>query len=823
MKRLLACLIFLGLATAQAQEIGYSPALDVGGVWYSPAGGNLGEVQILGTQIGTADSGPTGTANLLNQAQTRDAPDWITPTQPGCVSVTGGASDPLGGSTAYNFVELVTTTCVHRLRQGIIKAASAIQYTYSDTIKQGSRTRAAVIIGDSGTSYVPGTVNTSINGANGAFAVINLATCTQGVAATTFGAGFSGASATFAASTNGYCRITITATSSTATTLIAETEPDSGSGAGALSNNYIGNGSNAILLGCAQLEQAASATACNATTSNGHLVANLINGDVTDYWEGPVSQSWAGVDAGVGNTVTWTRYRFSTRQGAAYIDGVASADFENLVNGSVMQVSNDPAFGSGVTTVDTLPAQPPYYQRFWTWERQSVSQPTRAARVMTPAGAYGNLAELQLFGSYTTAVSAKPVAPSISPNGGRFPSGSTPVSISSLTRPASFLYTTDGSTPACPATGTVYTGTFTLSPAATTTVKAIACDAALSTPASSVVSAVFHNYGFKPNDDWFDNNGNLTEAHSGHVLGPINGYYYWVGTSMDLVSSSPNVITGYIGGQGRLPRTDRGMWLYKSSDLYNWQIVGNILAPPVNGSVTWVSVLRPHILFNAANGNYVMWAHCANILDATDRACVATTSGSNIESGWSWVNTNLNPDGVGFKDCTLFLDSDGVTAYTVYTIGSQNGIRISRLNSAYTANDGVNTLAMAATAREAPQLFKIGLTYFLITSVSNFYDSTSTFDEKYITTTAATPLSGWSANPGSGTVLYASDPTGGQFNAQGSFVLIPQGKTQFFWGADFWTPSPLYNSRQVWLPITQSDATHIQVSIPATWDLSNLN
>ena len=39
---------------------------------------------------------------------------------------------------------------------------------------------------------------------------------------------------------------------------------------------------------------------------------------------------------------------------------------------------------------------------------------------------------------------------------------------------ATILYTTDGSTPACPATGTLYTGAFNIS--VTTTLKAIGCN-----------------------------------------------------------------------------------------------------------------------------------------------------------------------------------------------------------------------------------------------------------------------------------------------------------------------------------------------------------
>ena len=218
----------------------------------------------------------------------------------------------------------------------------------------------------------------------------------------------------------------------------------------------------------------------------------------------------------------------------------------------------------------------------------------------------------------------------------------------------------------------------------------------------------------------------------------------------------------------------------------------------------------------------MLWAHCAEgpNFGASDRACIATAP--SITGPWAWVNTNLNPDGLGFKDDNIFLDSDGVTAYVVYTIGSQNGIEISQLSPDYQSTDG-SSVAITASNREAPVLLKnASENYFLITSAGNSYNSGATMDLRYIVSTAANPLSGWGAMPG--TSAFASSTLGTLYNGQGSFSLVPQGKTEPFISTDFWVSgSNFYASRQTWMPITFPSSTTLQITTPATWDLSALN
>lgn len=780
---------------------------------------DAGEVHLTGTQIGTSDSGPTGTANILQMAQLFDAPDWV----PIFLTVGANATTaPDSTTTAYSVTETAPQgSQVHRLHQSVAKAASSVQYTGSIYAKQSARTRIIVQLTDSAYCWTPGFGN-SIGGVNGAYAVFDIAGGQIGVAAATFGLGFSSASAAITSAANGFYRCALTVTSSTVTTITMEVQPDSGSGTGALSNTYSGT-SLAFYVWGAQLEAASAASTYQAVTANGNGLTNLMDGDLTTWWEGPATQAWAGIDVGSLVNANFTRYRFATRPGLVVLEPSTQYDFESLVNGALIQTSNDPAFGSGVTTQDTIPGQPPFYPRYWLNERTfSLPINARAIRFQSITGAFGSLAELQFFAKYDRRLQCKPVKPIVTPNGGFFPSGATPCAITSLTTNAKIYYTTDGSTPS-PSNGTLYTGPFTYTGfGSNTNLKAIAYDNTLSTPTSDVQSVFYHNYGFKPRDDRYDDRNILIEAHSGGDVKITNNRYYWFGTSMNKVSTSPDVVNGYFSGnQGRLPRIDTGIMLYSSADLYNWYFEGNILSEPVNAGQPWLSLTRPHVIYCAANNTWVLWCHAANFIDGTDRAAVATAP--TPTGPWTWSNTNLNPDTLGFKDNSLFLDPNDGNGYVIFTVGTQNGIRISRLNSTFTNTDGSNATTLACTNREAPQLFFRSGTYFLITSQGNFYDSTSTFNMLYITTTASNPLSGWSAAPDAGTALFASDPVGGNYNAQPGFTLVPYGKTQPFIGMDYWIPGNLYASRQVWLPLTFADSTHVQASTPATWDLTNLS
>jgi hypothetical protein len=762
-----------------------------------------GEVQVLGTQIGVGltDTGASSTSNLALSTQSFTTVDW-TPSQATVLDNQTAAPD--GTVTAASFVE-TTASAFHLIEQGYA-ASPSTQYTFCGIIKKNLRTRVVLEAEDN-------------VGAGGAYDGFDLSGGQVGVPAQTFGTGWVVATATPPTpEANGYYQVSLTFTTPSVIHppdyIYFQFYPDKGSGTGAVNTLYAGTSSSpALYLWGTGVYTGASCAPYAQVTNNGLAATTLTSGNLNNFWGTQTLNAWVGVDAGAGNAPTWTRYRFAPRPGSTSQMPNVGLDYETLMQGDQVQDSGSPTFSSGVTTLDTIPTTP-YYARFDLSERTlPPSSTARYIRILPNSNAFGSISELQFFAKRSTigTAAAAPVTPTISPWGGRFPNGTTTVTLSSLTSEAQIYYTTDGSAPSN-THGTLYAGPFTYNiGAASTTLQAVAYDPTLSTTLSSVASATFEPWGFTPDDNWYDNNGNLVEAHSGGIT-YANGLYYWVGSIANKYSppwpQQPTV--------ANIIRTDVGVMMYSSPDLLNWTFVGNILPQPTG----WNGTERAHILYNAANNDYVLWAHCLNTsnIGTADRACIATAPA--ITGPWTWVNTSLNPDGLGFKDNSLFLDSDGVTAYVVYTVGSQNGIEISQLSSNYQTTDG-NTVALTATGREAPVLVKNSAgTYFLITSASNFYNSAGSMDLRYATSTGANPLSGWSALPGS--QLMPSIPSG--FNGQPSFVLVPQGKTEPFIGLDFWIAgSNFYGSRQTWVPLTFPTNTTVQATTPSTWNLSALN
>lgn len=311
-----------------------------------------------------------------------------------------------------------------------------------------------------------------------------------------------------------------------------------------------------------------------------------------------------------------------------------------------------------------------------------------------------------------------------------------------------------------------------------------------------------------PNVDWFDDLGNrMNPASGGFFAGRggvplnINGSHYWIGGNLFHSSN--------IGTDDDLGRD--GIWMYKtpatgSTRLKTFTKIGNIL--PAAGGFTYV--IRPHGLYNALTNTYVIWVHGYNIPPgAADRALIATCGGANIEGTWTYVNTALNPDGLGYKDCNLMIGPDGVTAYAFYTNGAQDNIVVSQLATDY-LSAGISHILIAGASREGPCPFidhegRIGMFH----TTSNYYDSTSTYDMRVMFATTSDPLGAWTASR----LAYASDPTGTAYNAQGSFVLsFPNG---LLYGQDFWVDGTnLQASNPVWVPIDQL------VSRVSGWDIS---
>ncbi|MBI3888860.1 family 43 glycosylhydrolase [Candidatus Nomurabacteria bacterium] len=402
---------------------------------------------------------------------------------------------------------------------------------------------------------------------------------------------------------------------------------------------------------------------------------------------------------------------------------------------------------------------------------------------------------------------SRPVEPVVTPAGGVALYGSVTINMSSLTTSATMHYTVDGSTPTC--SSTTYSSPFTLTVGTATVVKAVACDATLTTQASLVTtSGTFRNYGIKPADtSWSDVSG-YPNFHSGSII-LVNGQYYYF-TQWEESYNHGSDLTN-----------NSGIEIYKSSDLLNWTWVQEVPTP--SAPTNWYYVERPHVLYNSSTSKYVMWAHCTQTHDANDRACIWTAN--DPSSTWTLQTATLNPTeggtGYGFKDFNLFQESDG-NAYVVYTSGTPNNADnwIAKLTSDYLNVTGTDYLHLnAGVSREAPVLFKRGSAYFLITSASNYYNFNATFDVQYQTNIGASPLANsWSAL--NTNYFYTSDPIGTANNAQPTAVLN-LGGDNWLYLADHWLSTDLQHSTRVWYMLRFPTGTTIAPPnpLPAQWDI----
>jgi hypothetical protein len=531
------------------------------------------------------------------------------------------------------------------------------------------------------------------------------------------------------------------------------------------------------------------------TTESDHYpgfpASNATDGDFATFWNSlNPTDGWIGNDAGV--AVVATRLLFAPREDeppTRYIDRVV---------GEVIEGSASSTFASGNVTLATIGASPYYPRKRYNELALSGGSGYRYLRAKnTAASSYGgNFSEVRWIINAGTAATARPVAPTISPFGGHHPTGSATVTLASLTTSASLYYTTDGTTPTT--SSTLYTGPFTLTIGSATVLKVLANDASCSTTASTVTAATFHNYGFAPADDITDHLGYLMQAFGGNVLNnkSRDGFYYWVGAPTNQPNYGPDT-------DGNL-----GVWLLRSADGYNWTSLGNILD---NTSANWKWIERPRMAYCAANGTYVIWAHGTTAHNTADRACVAVASSP--AGPWVWVQTALDPDGFGYKDANLFVDDDG-TGYIIYTDGTQTYTYVSQLAAYFFSTTG-SAVQINSSAREAPVLFRRGAVYFWISSTSNYYDSTSTYDIKYATGTSPT---GPYTTP---VALFASDPVSTNYNGQPECVYQVQGKVDgFVLTLDRWDATELYASRKVILPLTFPTDSTLAVATPATWDYS---
>jgi hypothetical protein len=435
----------------------------------------------------------------------------------------------------------------------------------------------------------------------------------------------------------------------------------------------------------------------------------------------------------------------------------------------------------------------------------------RYYRLNSAANTYENIAEYRLIGNASTTTNYQPVAPIMSPMGGRFDKPIN-VRISSLTTDATLYYTTDGSIPSVIAgvpqgTTLQYTTPFVISNTnSTTTIRSIAVLDGNNVSDTSDSAQFIIDKSFRPGQDWFDNNGKLIESHGGEIK-YFNGKYYWYGTSFN-IAPSENVSPSAANSVGVVTT-------YSSPDLVNWTDEGQAFY------VRGVRMIGTHILYNQNTSTYVLWGH--NVL-SNHRAVVATSSSPT--GPFTLATSTLNPDaGVNFVDFNLFQDTDG-TGYVIYNVTS-NAMIISKLAPDYLSTLGVGNYVTAYTGsanKVGQAMFKKDNVYFLMSTSHNTWGTTT---PQYATSTS--PLGTWSTAVNPFQPSGSADYTTGYFSQSTHIIQIPGRTNAFMYMGDRYdnsnlsgnatNTSSLYNSRHVLLPITFPTPSSMSISYSPTWTL----
>lgn len=296
---------------------------------------------------------------------------------------------------------------------------------------------------------------------------------------------------------------------------------------------------------------------------------------------------------------------------------------------------------------------------------------------------------------------------------------------------------------------------------------------------------------FTPGQLWYDDKGELINAHGGGIL-YIDKTYYWFGEK-----------------RGR--HGSEGVNVYSSKDLYNWTFRGLALAQQedTTSDITKGCVMeRPKVIYNKKTKQFVMWFHLELKGKGYSAARAAVAVSDKVTGPYRFVSS-FRPNGNMSRDMGLFVDEDG-SAYHIYSSRENYDLRIAKLSADYLTPTTQDTL-LFSKHREAPALFRNNNKYYLITS------GCTGWAPNRASLHVATSLFGpWQlvGDPMTGT---GADST---FGGQSTFVLPVQGKKDaFIFIADKWNPKDLRDSRYLWLPVQFKEQTPV-IEWTDQWNMS---
>lgn len=215
----------------------------------------------------------------------------------------------------------------------------------------------------------------------------------------------------------------------------------------------------------------------------------------------------------------------------------------------------------------------------------------------------------------------------------------------------------------------------------------------------------------RPGQVWLDTQGKRIHAHGGSII-TVGGAFYWYGENKER-SLPGSGIWHY------------GVRMYRSTDLYNWEDLGLVMEPvpddPAHPLHPAQCMDRPHILFCAATGKFVLWMKIMG-KDGIQFQTIATAEA--VTGPYTVVRRHVRPLGMSCGDFDLVVEpTDGKGYYYFERVHSE--LVCADLTDDYTGVSGYYSTHFPRTnppfVREAPAYFRRGRLHYLFTSGTTGY------------------------------------------------------------------------------------------------------
>ncbi|MEL7159607.1 MAG: family 43 glycosylhydrolase [Bacteroidota bacterium] len=186
--------------------------------------------------------------------------------------------------------------------------------------------------------------------------------------------------------------------------------------------------------------------------------------------------------------------------------------------------------------------------------------------------------------------------------------------------------------------------------------------------------------------------GQIVDAHDGRIIQFADGNFYWYGTQ-------------YGRTNGFTPANE--YHVYRSPDMVSWEHLGPALADAPEGVY-----YRPHVIFNEASGQYVLWYNWyPQLWDGHFGVAVSDSPGGPFTIVSTDVQVAHSELGVG--DFGLFVDTDR-TAYISYNTINGHRVSVEKLTADY-LDSTLENGGYIAQYCEAGSMFKRNEIYYLLT------------------------------------------------------------------------------------------------------------